>query len=127
LINKVGDCTRTFERIAPGTCVAIDGPRGSFIVQPDKTPVLLIAGGEPILGMIEEAAANRDPRPFRFLYAARRQGDLVCLDRLRDLQARLDFSVRCLVDAGPREKQVGTAPLQPSHFRAFVDGSIRKK
>lgn len=125
LINEVGDCTRTFERIAPGTRIAIDGPHGSFIVPPDKAPVLLIAGGigiAPLLGMIEEAAANGDPRPFRLLYAARGERHLVCLDRLRDLQARLDLSVRCLVDNGPREEQVGAGPLQASHIRDFVDG-----
>lgn len=125
LINEVGDCTRTFERIAPGTRIAIDGPHGSFIVPPDKAPVLLIAGGvgiAPLLGMIEEAAANGDPRAFRLLYAARGQSDLVCLDRLRDLQASLDLSIRCLVDAGPREEQIGKGPLQVSHIRDFVDG-----
>jgi predicted ferric reductase len=123
VINEVGDCTRTFERISQGTRVAIDGPHGSFIVPPDKTPVLLIAGGvgiAPLLGMIEEAAANGDLRPYRLLFAARRQSDLVCLDRLRNLQSRLDLSILCLVDDGPRDDQVGTGPLQPSHVRDFV-------
>lgn len=125
LINEVGDCTRTFERVAPGTRIAIDGPHGSFIVPPDKAPVLLIAGGigiAPLLGMIEEAAAIRDPRTFRLLYAARGQCDLACLDRLRNLQTRLDLSIRCLVDAGPREEHVGKGPLQASHIRDLVDG-----
>lgn len=125
LINEVGDCTRSFERIVPGTRVAIDGPHGSFIVPPDKSPVLLIAGGvgiAPLLGMIEEAAANGDPRPFRLLYAARGQGDLICLDRLQNLQARLDLSVRCYVDGGPHRAEVGAGPLQGSHIRDFVHG-----
>ncbi|WP_244534560.1 ferredoxin reductase family protein [Hyphomicrobium sp. CS1GBMeth3] len=125
VINEVGDCTRTFERIAPGTRVAIDGPHGSFMVPPDKAPVILISGGAgiaPLLGMIEEAAAIGDRRPYRLLFAAREQGGLIYLDRLRELQLKVDLSIHCLVDAGQREDQIGKGPLQPNHVRDFVDG-----
>ena len=63
VIREVGDCTRTFERVSPGTRVAIDGPHGSFIVPPDKSPVILVAGEvgiAPLLGMLEEAAAQHE-------------------------------------------------------------------
>lgn len=125
VINEVGDCTRSYERTAPGTRVAIDGPHGSFIVPPDKATVLLLAGGvgiAPLLGAIEDAAANGDPRPYRLLLAARQQGDLICLDRLRELQSKLDLSIHCLVDQGPRENQIGTGPLNSRHVRDLVEG-----
>lgn len=125
LINEVGDCTRTFERTAPGTRVAVDGPHGSFIVPPHKAPVLLIAGGTgiaPLLGSIEQAAASGDPRAYRLLFAARKQGDLVFLDRLRVLQSKLDLSIHCLVDQGPCDEPSGIGPLRAQHVRALVEG-----
>ncbi len=123
VIGEVGDCTRTFAKVALGTRVAIDGPHGSFIVPPDRAPVFLIAGGTgiaPLLGMLEHAAADGDRRPYRLLYAARKQSGLVYLDRLRALQSQLDLSIHILVDEGPGEKDFAPGPLQADHIRALL-------
>ena len=126
VVNEVGDCTRTFAQATPGTRTAIDGPHGSFVVPPNKSPVLLIAGGAgiaPLLGMIEEAAANGDPRPYRLLFAARTQRKLAYLDRLHELRSHLNLTIRCLVDEGPCEVGVAAGPLRPSHVRDLIDGT----
>ena len=125
VIREVGDCTRTFERVSPGTRVAIDGPHGSFIVPPDKSTVILVAGGvgiAPLLGMLEEAAAQHDTRQFCLLYAARKQTALVYLDRLRELKSQLDLSLICLVDEDPRDEGCAAGPLRSSHVHELLSG-----
>jgi predicted ferric reductase len=119
VIGEVGDCTRAFAEVAPGTRVAIDGPHGSFIVPPVKAPVFLIGGGAgiaPLLGMLEQAAADGDGRPYRLLYAARKQSGLVYLGHLRALQSQLDLSIHILVDEGPRDKDCALGPLRANRI-----------
>ncbi len=125
VISEVGDCTRSFERVVPGTRVAVDGPHGSFVLPTDKSPVILVAGGvgiAPLLGILEEAAANRDKRPFRLLYAARKANGLVYSDRLRELQSRLDLQIGCLVDEGPREGDNAVGPLRANRIHELIAG-----
>ncbi len=126
VIGEVGDCTRSFEHVAPGTRVAVDGPHGSFVLPTDKSPVILIAGGvgiAPLLGILEEAAANRDKRPFRLLYAARKSTGLVYRDRLRELQAQLDLLISYLIDEGPGGADCSVGPLRPNHVRELIAGA----
>jgi predicted ferric reductase len=126
VISEVGDCTRSFEHVAPGTRVAVDGPHGSFVLPADKSPVILIAGGvgiAPLLGILEEAAANRDKRPFRLLYGARKTSGLVCREQLRELQSQLDLLITYLVDEGPCEADCAVGPVRPSHVRELIAGA----
>lgn len=122
VINEVGDCTRTFEQVPPGTRVAVDGPHGSFVVPRDASAIILIAGGvgiAPLLGILEDAAARGDTRPYRLLYAARRASGLVMTDRLAELQSRLKLSTVFLVDEAPRRPDCEPGPL-----RAAVDREL---
>lgn len=105
------------------TRVAVDGPHGSFVVPPEASPVILIAGGvgiAPLLGILEEAAARRDARPYRLLYAVRKQRGLVLTGRLRELQSPLDLSICYLVDEEPRQADCEAGPLQPSDIKRLV-------
>ena len=101
VVGEAGDCTNGFGRIEPGTRVAVDGPHGSFILPEAEGPVVMVAGGvgvAPLLGILEEAAAQRDERRFYLLYAARKSSELAGLELLRELQSRLDLSLQCIVD-----------------------------
>lgn len=123
VINEVGDCTRTFEQVAPGTRVAVDGPHGSFVVPPEASPILLIAGGvgiAPVLGILEDAAARGDTRPYRLLFAARNESGVVLSDRLVELQSRLDLSTVFLVDEAPRRGDCEPGPLRAAVVRELV-------
>jgi ferredoxin-NADP reductase len=123
IISKAGNCTSPFEKIAPGTPVALDGPHGSFMVPKTKGPVVMIAGGvgiAPLFEMLEEAAANSDKRPFRLLYAARKEDALVCTDRLRELQGRLALSITYLVDEPKRAAWCKPGPLTLQHLRELI-------
>ena len=92
---------------------------------PDKSTVILVAGGvgiAPLLGMLEEAAAQHDTRQFCLLYAARKQTALVYLDRLRELKSQLDLSIICLVDEDPRDEGCAAGPLRSSHVHELLSG-----
>jgi predicted ferric reductase len=125
VIREAGDCTNNFGRIPPGTRVAIDGPHGSFVLTEGKTPVIMIAGGvgiAPLLGILEEAAANKDPRSFRLLYAARKPSALAGVERLEELQSRLDLAVRHLVDEVAEEAGYSVGPLRSEHITEMLRG-----
>ncbi|MBL8199048.1 MAG: ferric reductase-like transmembrane domain-containing protein [Chromatiales bacterium] len=116
LVGEVGNCTRHFAELAPGTGVAIDGPHGSFVLPPGDGPVLLVAGGAgiaPMVGILADAAAQNDRRPFRLLYAARSQKAVVDAERLDALRARLDLSISFLLREGP---------LDMPHIRELLAG-----
>lgn len=125
VIREAGDCTAGFGRVEPGRRVAIDGPHGSFVLPEGDTPVIMIAGGvgiAPLLGMLEEAAADRNRRSFRLLYAARVPSALAGVKRLRQLQSHLDLSIRCLVDEPGGEGGYTVGPLRAEHVAEALNG-----
>jgi predicted ferric reductase len=129
VIREVGDCTCGFGHIEPGTRVAVDGPHGSFVLPEGKRPVIMVAGGvgiAPLLGMLEEAAANRDARAFRLLYAARSPSALAGLERLRELQSSLDLSIQCVVDEGAEGSGCSVGPIGPMHVSQLLKGAHRQ-
>ena len=126
VIRACGDCTNGFGRIEEGTRVAIDGPHGSFVLPRGKTPVIMIGGGvgiAPLLGILEEAAVNKDRRSFRLLYAARNPSALAGVERLRALQSRLDLSLHYLVDELAEESGYTTGPLRGEHIAEALRGT----
>jgi predicted ferric reductase len=130
VIGEAGDCTNEFGRTEPGTRVAIDGPHGSFILPKGTGPVVMIAGGvgvAPVLGILAEAAANRDARPFHLLYAARSASELAGLNRLRELQSHLDLSLQCVVDDAAGESGHLVGPLSGKHIAQLRDQVEPKK
>ena len=125
VIRESGDCTNDFGRVRPGTRVAIDGPHGSFVLPEGKTTIVMIAGGvgiAPLLGMLEEAAANDDTRPFRLLYAARSPAALAALERLRELQLRLDLVIHCVVDDRAEGSNYSVGPICRDHVSLSLAG-----
>lgn len=126
VIRESGNCTNEFGRVEAGTRVAIDGPHGSFIMREGGGPVVMIAGGvgiAPLLGMLEEAAARKDTRSFRLLYAARNPGTLAGLDRLRDLQSHLDLVIRCVIDEGADAPGYSAGPINRRHISQMLEGT----
>jgi predicted ferric reductase len=130
VIGEAGDCTNEFGRTEPGTRVAIDGPHGSFILPKGTGPVVMIAGGvgvAPVLGILAEAAANRDARSFHLLYAARSASELAGLNRLRELQSHLDLSLQCVVDDAAGESGYSAGPLSGKHIAKLLGQVAREK
>ncbi|MDX2158462.1 MAG: ferric reductase-like transmembrane domain-containing protein [Hyphomicrobiaceae bacterium] len=125
LVREVGDCTTTYRDLAPGTHVALDGPHGSFVLPDEPKGVAMIAGGvgiAPLLGILEEAAARGDRRPFRLLYAARSTDAMAGSERLEALQDRLDLRVARHADRSGEDGNVKTSPLADRELDGVVAG-----
>ncbi|MGP9819681.1 ferredoxin reductase family protein [Salinarimonas sp. NSM] len=97
IVKEAGDFTSRVGALAPGTPIGIDGPYGVFTL--DAHPcdaVVLIAGGAgigPIMGLLRDLAARRDPRPIRVAYAAGRPENFACLDEIRAAASILDLEI----------------------------------
>lgn len=63
-----------------------------------------------------------DCRSFRLLYEARNPGTLAGLERLRDLQSRLDLIICCVVDEGLDGSGYSTGPINTGHTSRILEG-----
>lgn len=122
-------------RAAPvGTRLSIHGPYGHFVLRDDDAAPGRSADGEierspftthwflatttglaPFHSMLQGAARNRDPRPFRLLFGCREEADVFALAELDALRDQLDFAYKvCLSRPSPdtvRERGRITAHL----------------
>jgi NAD(P)H-flavin reductase/ferredoxin len=74
-----------------GTAVSLNGPFGDFYLREGEQPIVCIAGGSglaPVKALLEDALAFKNPRPVVFLFGARTQQDLYCLDQIKHLQSQ---------------------------------------
>jgi p-cymene methyl-monooxygenase electron transfer component len=63
----------------------IEAPHGGFHLRPGTAPLICIAGGSglaPLLSVLEDARKNRVKRPCAFLFGARTQADLYCMEEI---------------------------------------------
>jgi CDP-4-dehydro-6-deoxyglucose reductase len=83
-----------------GCRVTVNGPYGSFWLRDGEGPIICIAGGSgmsSILALLEHARNTDCRRETIYLFGARTQKDLYCLDELKALEAaRSDGSLRFL-------------------------------
>ena len=72
-----------------GSQVAMEGPFGDFYLREGDSPMICIAGGSglaPIKSLLEDALSFKCRRDVVFLFGARTQQDLYCLDDIRRLE-----------------------------------------
>ncbi len=109
------------EKATPGAAMEFIGPSGSFYLREIRRPLLLLAGGTGLapflsmLGRIAETGTNG--HPVRMVYGVTNDADLVGLDQLEALAARIpDFAFATCVAAEqsthPRKGYV-TAHITP--------------
>ncbi len=71
-----------------GTPLTVSAPYGSFWLRPGDAPILCVAGGSglaPIKALLEAAQSAAVQRDVTFLFGARTQQDLYCLDVMEAL------------------------------------------
>lgn len=126
LIQEVGDFTRGLGRIEFGTPVAVDGPHGSFTLADRQCgAIVLIAGGvglAPILSMLEDLARRGDPRPVRFIYAARDAEAMVDPATFAPHLEKLDARALFLLDREPLGPGQRLGPVGNEHLAEAMDG-----
>lgn len=80
-----------FSEDRTGTNVEISGPYGSFWLRPGDAPIVCVAGGSgmaPIKALLESALNEGEQRDVVFLFGARTQKDLYCLDTIDEIKAK---------------------------------------
>jgi len=66
----------------------LHGPSGAFWLRPADAPILGVAGGSgmaPLKSILDDALAKKVNRPVTYLFGARQQRDLYCLDEMQKL------------------------------------------
>ena len=92
--GKLG--SETVAGLSPGDDVVIEMPFGEMWLQDTDAPICLVAGGTgiaPILSLLHQLSADRDPRPVRVIYGANVLDELVCWEDLASLAGELPDSV----------------------------------
>ncbi|ALG91500.1 MULTISPECIES: benzoate 1,2-dioxygenase electron transfer component BenC [Actibacterium] len=92
--NLPGGMMSTYlaERAKAGDTLELTGPMGTFYLRPAERPLLFLAGGTglaPFLSMLELLADKPTEHPIRLFYAVTRDADLVELDRITALAAKM--------------------------------------
>ena len=80
-----------FAKDRVGESLTLHGPGGVFFLRPDDAPILCVAGGSgmaPIKSILESAAQEGLNRPVTYLFGARTQRDLYCLEEMEALAKR---------------------------------------
>ena len=126
IIKEVGDFTRTLKGLPLGTPIGVDGPYGTFTLQRHPAEaVLLVAGGvgiAPIMSVLRDMVARRDPRPVRVAYAVGTPANFACLPELEAAQAVLDLRVM-LVSESRNDNWTGQVGyLDHSRLAGVLDG-----
>lgn len=111
-----------------GDSMTLAGPLGSFYLRPIQRPLLLLAGGTglaPFTAMLEKIAEQGSAHPLHLIYGVTNDFDLVELDRLQALAARIanfTFSA-CVANPDSQYPQKGyvTEHIAPGHLN---DGDV---
>jgi ferredoxin-NADP reductase len=108
-----------------GAKVKLEGPAGSFVLDPDPARgALFIAGGigiTPFMSMLRQATRGRSPQPLRLLYSNRRPEDAAFLAELQELERRnANFRLAATMT------DMGKSSRQWSGHTGFVDAGLIK-
>ena len=106
-----------------GDSMSLAGPLGSFYLREINRPLLLLAGGTglaPFTAMLEKVAKEGSSHPLHLIYGVTNDFDLVELDRLEVLAARIpNFTFNACVASPlshyPRKGFV-TQHIEPGHL-----------
>ena len=111
-----------------GDQMTLAGPLGSFYLRAIQRPLLLLAGGTglaPFTAMLEKVAEQGSEHPLHLIYGVTNDFDLVELDRLQALAARIpNFTFSACVanpDSQYPHKGYVTQHIEPRHLN---DGDV---
>ncbi|MEW4981822.1 MAG: 2Fe-2S iron-sulfur cluster binding domain-containing protein [Cycloclasticus sp.] len=87
-----GDYTQwLFEKDRVGEAFELHGPSGAFWLRTADAAILAVAGGSgmaPLKSILDDALAKGINRPVTYLFGARAQRDLYCLDEMKTLEEK---------------------------------------
>ena len=91
-----------------GTELQLRAPLGEFYLRESRAPILCVAGGSgmaPIKAILEQAALDGVARPVTYLFGARRERDLYCLEEMQALARswKAEFRFVPVLSEGPAD------------------------
>ncbi|SDH80979.1 benzoate 1,2-dioxygenase electron transfer component BenC [Pseudomonas panipatensis] len=111
-----------------GDSMTLAGPLGSFYLREIKRPLLLLAGGTglaPFTAMLEKIAEQGSEHLLHLIYGVTNDFDLVEMDRLAELAARIPNFTYSACVANPQssypQKGYVTQHIEPKHLN---DGDV---
>ena len=126
IVKEAGDFTETVGRLEPGTAIGIDGPYGDFTLQSHRGEgVLLLAAGAgiaPIMGLLRDLVARRDPRPVRLGYATGQPSNMACLDEIEAAKGVLDLETALVVEDGLPDWRGEVGRLDRDRLARLLEG-----
>jgi predicted ferric reductase len=104
-IKEAGDFTNAIGNLPVGSEAYLDGPHGNLtLAGRGGTGVVFLAGGvglAPIMSLLRQAKAERDPRPMILIYGNRLADQILYRQELEDLTADLDLKLEFLLSEPP--------------------------
>jgi len=91
-------------RVREGDVLDVSAPRGSFTLQPDKDPVVLLSAGvgaTPVMSMLHALAAEKSQRQVWWIYGARDRANHPFAEESRSLLTRLSLGRSYVVYSKP--------------------------
>ncbi|SEO69097.1 Predicted ferric reductase [Salinihabitans flavidus] len=126
IIKEAGDFTDRIGTLAPGTPIGIDGPYGEFTLERHEDhAIVLLAGGvgiAPIMGLLRDLVARRDPRPVRLAYAAGTPANFACLEEIEAAKEVIDLQVMLLSEEDAEGWQGVVGRLDRARLGELLDG-----
>jgi predicted ferric reductase len=95
-IKDLGDFTGTIKDVPPGTRAFLEGPFGSFMLDPEAEGAVFVMGGigiTPALSMLRTCRDRGDQRPLLLIYANNRWEEIPFRRELEALRAQLDLEI----------------------------------
>ena len=83
-----------------GQRVNVAGPYGSFWLRESNAPILCIAGGSgmaPIKALLEQVSSQGLERQVTYMFGARTQNDLYCLDDMKKIKASVNGNFKFIL------------------------------
>ncbi|MFG2603513.1 MOSC domain-containing protein [Streptomyces sp. NPDC048514] len=108
------------DTLRPGDLVDIASPRGTFVLEEGARPVVLASAGigaTPVLAMLHQLAARRDPRPVWWIHVAHDRARHVFADEAHALLARLPDAhehIYYTAEAAPQPGERAVTPGRPT-------------
>ncbi|MGY4963860.1 MOSC domain-containing protein [Streptomyces sp. 900105245] len=105
-------------RLRPGDTVDVASPRGTFVLEDGTAPVVLASAGigaTPVLAMLHQLAATRDPRPLWWIHVAHDRAGHVFADEAHALLAQLPHAQEHIYYTAPGDSvpEPGRPPVTP--------------
>ena len=112
------------DRAREGDLLDVSAPRGSFILRPSQSPVVLLSAGvgaTPVMSMLHALVAERSQREIWWIYGARNGVDHPFAEESRSLLKQLSRGRKYIVYSRPTAiDQVGADFDAPGHIDAAL-------